>query len=876
MKKQNNITETPLIKLTHQRETLISGFLAGSIPDFLRQHTRILDSYFHESYENSIIGPQISMTRYPYAIIALGGYGRQEQCIHSDVDLLLLFEKDVPDAAEELVREVIYPLWDIGLDVGHATRTLDGCITAALEDIETLTALLDARFICGMSRLYSALMDRLREKFVLETSGTVIDRLVDRNQERHVRFGDSSFLLEPNLKEGDGGLRDYHTVLWIARLRENLTQPRDLEYQGCFSHREFSTLTEALSFIWAVRNHLHHLAGRKCDQLYFRHQEKLADIMGYCKKDGQQPVERFLGELHRHMAFLKAQYEMHVYELENKKKQKRRRKPRVKTRIEGIEVQNGLLGFESPGSIRENPALLIRIFEESARLHQPLSAESERLVGEFLHLADRTSAAAIRSFENILVTRVPRFNVLEAMLRTGFLAKFIPQFDQIVNRIQYDEYHLYPVDRHLLRTVQTIKKFGTPDDPTGNPLCGDLYREIADPKLLLWAGLFHDIGKGETGGNHSARGEEIVRDILREKGYPEEAIGTVAFLVRNHLFLIKIATRRDIQDEETAIFCAHRIQDTERLKMLYLLTVADSVSTGPKAWNSWTATLLEELFLNVLNTLQNGELTSGEFVEIVEKKRAALPEAAAMPPEALQTIDMLFNVMSPRYLLYTPSEAMGAHIRLYTKLEERPFVWDIARSSDGSTRTVTVCAKDGPGLFSRIAGTFTLNGIDILDAQVYTWRNNIALDVFEVKPPSDLIYEDQKWENTARDLESALKGDLDLGQALKEKMRVYGPNRPVIGDRPDQVMIDNEVSSFFTIIEVFSYDVPGLLFGITDALFKCRLDVWVAKIATKIDQVVDVFYVRDFDGQKVDAPEQVAAIRAALKKVLSTTGPSAA
>ncbi|MGD8712914.1 MAG: DUF294 nucleotidyltransferase-like domain-containing protein, partial [Desulfobacterales bacterium] len=263
-------------RLQKKTESLVAGLLRGKEPDFLRQHARILDDYFRQAFETSLVGPRMDIRKNPYAIVALGGYGREEQCIHSDVDLLFLFKKNVPVEAENLIQEMVYPLWDIGLDVGYATRSLKECITLAGKDFEVLTPILDARFICGWSLIYSDLMDQLREKVILKKSRPIITWLVQKNELRHQYFGDSAYLLEPNLKEGQGGLRDYHTMLWIARIEFDIRQPRDLEYFGLLSHEEFQTLNRSLAFIWKVRNRIHWFCGRKCDQLHFENQIKLA------------------------------------------------------------------------------------------------------------------------------------------------------------------------------------------------------------------------------------------------------------------------------------------------------------------------------------------------------------------------------------------------------------------------------------------------------------------------------------------------------------------------------------------------------------------------------------------------------------------------
>jgi len=663
-------------------------------------------------------------------------------------------------------------------------------------------------------------------------------------------------------------------MLWIGKIEYGFTQPRDLEYQGHLSHAEYRRFRDALSFIWVVRSRLHHMAGRKCDQLHLEFQLKLARAMRFEAADGQKPVERFLGKLHGAMALVKDQYLMFLRETGAPKRSRAGRRSLKTTEVSGLEVRRDTLDFVSPEKILQTPSLLIQIFEESARLKIPVSHEARRLVAEFSHLVDdafRADPAVVRSFERILLGPVPVFSVLNAMLAVGFLPRLIPGFGDLVNRIQYNEYHIYPVDRHSIRTVQTLKSFGTEDDRSREPLCGKLYKALRNRKPLLWAALLHDIGKGVPGGKHARSGARIAAKLMEEFGYSPEETTLISDLVRDHLLLIKVASRRDLNDEETAISCARQVRDVERLKMLFLLTVADSVATGPKAWNDWTAVLVRELFLKVLSILEHGELASQEAVAVVERKRHELVDSVS-PKKGRKEMEALFSAMSPRYLIYMPTEFIREHIELYRRLGERQFVWNVKKANGTGTRTVIVCAKDRPGLFSKIAGVFTLNGVDILDAQIFTWRNNVALDIFEVKPPPDQIFEEERWLRAEANLHAALAGDLDVSARVAERIRAYRTKKPRIADRPHRVQVDNETSSFFSIVEVITYNFPGLLFSITDALYRCGLDIWVAKIATRIDQVVDVFYVRDFHGQKVTESEKVAAIEKAILQVLPDTG----
>jgi [protein-PII] uridylyltransferase len=869
--KRAGLTLTAIEHFKDQREALISRFEAMNALDFLQLHASQVDEYFLSSFAQSEIGPQMGIMRNPYVLIALGGYGRAEQCVFSDIDLLFLFEKKVPPEAEGLVREIVYPLWDMGLEVGHATRSIKECLKLARQDFEVLTSLLDGRFICGMSPLFHILMEQLRTKLINIKPEKIVTMLTDSNRERHAKFGDSAYLLEPNLKEGQGGLRDYHTMLWIAKIQSNIKQARDLEYFGYLSHLEYQSLVQSLGFIWNVRNHLHRMMGRKCDQLHLENQVGLAEKMKIKGHNGHLPVETLMGQLHGHMEFIKQCYSIFLYELDQKKRLRRKNKALKVTQVPGLKFNRGMLNFASPEAILNDPCLLVKIFLESASQSAPLNVEARRLVRDFGHLIKapefRNDPEVVRMFERVMAKPSKPFDPLHAMLDTGFIVNFIPEFKGVVGRIQFDRYHLYPVAQHLLLTVQLLKGMGMARDSDPENISRKIYLELRNKKNLLWAALLHDIGKAKPNSGHSGRGAAMARKILAEKGLAPSDIDTVVFLVQEHLLLFETATRRDINDEETAIFTAKRIGKADRLKMLYLLSVADAKATGPKAWNDWTASLLRSLFLKTLNVLEKGELVSRKAIRTIEQKKERIFTTAQGKTDK-QVLDQLVPFMSPRYLLHTPSMEIPGHIQLYQQLGEKNFVWQVTPSAEADLRTVTVCAKDRPGLLSKIAGTLTLNNINILDVRIFTWRNNIALDIFEVEAPPDRLFEEERWDKTARRLQKALDGELDLNAELAQKQTRFRSLAQTTRARPQRVVVDNETSSFFTIVEVTAWDFPGLLFRITDALFRCQLDIWVAKSATRVDQVVDVFYVRSFDGEKVDRPEQEAAIQKAVEEVL--------
>jgi [protein-PII] uridylyltransferase len=661
-------------------------------------------------------------------------------------------------------------------------------------------------------------------------------------------------------------------MFWVARTAYDVNEPRDLEFMGHLSHDEFQSLTAALSFIRDARNRLHHLTGRKCDQLYFEHQVKLAKDLGFKPENGQRPVEAFLGVLHGQMECLKRQHLMFLSKVERARRKTGRKKAERRTVSAGIEVFRDALEFASPEAILKRPYLLIRIFEQSAILGFPLSVEAIRLVQEFLHLVDegfQRSRNVAKAFQRILAAPSRPFNVLNEMLNTGMMVALIPEMKGIVDRIQYDEYHVHPVDKHSLRTVETLKTFRDAEKESELTFCGNLFREIRNPHHLLWAGLLHDMGKAVDEHDHANRGAQVAKGVLERMGLADEEIETVSFLVREHLLLIHTATRRDIQDEKTVIQCARSFDDVDHLKMLYLLTVADSMATGANAWSDWKAILLKELFFKVHHILEKGELATPAAADVVKKrKHEVLQGEASLSGEAMEA---LMDQMSPRYLLYTPAKDILRHVRLYRDLGNESFVLEAKANPGTNYRTATVCARDFPGLFSKIAGAFTLNNLDILSAQIYTWRNHIALDVFKVQAPPDRIFEDKVWDKVKIDLKAALEGDLDLEPALSEKLQAYQSVQKNISRVPDRIVVDNEASDFFTIVEVYAHDFPGLLYKITDALYRCKLDIWVAKIGTKVDQVVDVFYVRDFDGQKVVSQNEVEVIKQTIMEVLTNS-----
>lgn len=862
--------KSPAEILKEEQQALLARFLAGLEPNFPARNAEILGEYFRQSFAKSQVGPRLRLARNPFALIALGGYGRKEQCLRSDVDLLLLFDGRVPAEAKALVQEILYPLWDLGLEVGYAVRSLRECLAIAARDFEVLTSLTDARFLCGLPAVCFALMEHVYAKILRRCAGRFVTWHVDRSRTRHRRYGDSSFLLEPDLKEGLGGLRDYHALLWILRARRGVRSLEDLKDLGILSPDEFQGLSEALAFLWSVRNRLHHLAGRKCDRLHFQYQVNISESMGFFRRMGQRGVERFLAVLHGHLEFIK---HLHLAFLDRETPSPRWPPLRLRTRTRGLVASRRGLDFEHPELIASAPSLLLKIFVQSGRLGLPLSLEARRIVRGSLGLVDdalRRSPGTSAALRRIVSDASDVTSVLGEMFHKGLLGALLPEIRGIVHRIQYDEYHHYPIHTHLVQTLQNIKDLEGHGLPLWDSLGSSILADLSDPEPLYWAALLHDAGKQGSGRNHAERGARIARKILRRVGLPEDRAELAVFLVREHLLLVHTATQRDLNDEKVVVQCAQQVRTIEALRTLYLLTIADCKATGPRAWTEWTSVLLRELFYKVLHVLERGDLVNTAAVETVEKKRLAF--LASQADLSREEKSALFEQMSIRYVLQTPSEDILRHVDLYRKLSDRPFVLDYRIGPAGDLRTLVLCARDRAGLFSKTAGVLTLNGFDILSARIHTWRNGIALDLLHLKAPPAPLFEHERLARVESDLQAALEGALCLDEELSRKRKQEGPTRtgplPLAADR---IVLDNSRSDFFTVIEVTTRDEPGLLYRLTDALYRAGLDIRAARIATKVDQGLDVFYVRELEGGKVEEESRIQEIRAALASAIGAS-----
>lgn len=797
-------------------------------------------------------------------VLGLGGYGRKELSPFSDIDLLFLYSEKIEPAVEEGIRKILYPLWDVGYDLGYTVQSFKECLEMASSDPAFLSALLDARRITGSPPLAQALQAEIRTFLKAGQARHWQEWVLKEQEKRHLRYGDSAFFLEPHLKEGVGGLRDIHILLWIGKALFEAPDLLAMEKIGLLSGEDRRVLSNSHTFLLRLRNQLHFLAGRKDDRLSFEFQEAMAEWSGVRGKGDILPVEVFMQGVYHHLQGVRTIHQNFFEKMTELGQKEETPRESLET---GIYLEGGRIYLDSAKVLKENPPLLMKLFWYALKKEALLSQETIRLIKQCLFLADeqfQQSREVSRLFLEIVGDLKTSRELLEIMLQTGLLTAYIPELEATVCRTQFDTYHVYTVDIHLLLTLVELKRIGQGYYLKEEPLVYGIWGEIEDFTALYLAGLFHDLGKGQ-GKNHAQQGALMIPGIAERLKLPLQTARTISFLVKHHLLLVETALRRDLNDEDLMVRCAQLIQDSETLKMLYLLSYADSLATSPQAWNNWKSMLLRELFFKLLHILEKGDLASGSAVETFKRRVLELVEKEIPGKEALTFLEG----MPHSYLLSIPPESIAQHLRLLRQLDGKPFLWQVEKKEE--IFEIFICCHDRPGLFSRLTGVLALNNINILGAQIFTRSDRIALDILQVQPPLDPLFEEETWEKVYDQLSRVIGGKLSLDYRLAEKKPALAIASPPVKAPESRVVIDNQGSDYYSILEIYTQDRLGLLYTITKTLFESELNIHFAKISTKVNQVVDVFYVTDLEGQKLFDLERIEEIQKAILFAIKTT-----
>jgi [protein-PII] uridylyltransferase len=803
-----------------------------------------------------------------FCVVAVGGYARREMSIHSDVDLLCLYRDHVTPYVKAVAERLQTWLWDAQVTLGGSVRTLADTIQLARGDATVCTSLLAPRFLAGSGILFHQFTRMVQDR-LLDKPEAFITGLIEATQQRHTRYGDSLYLLQPNVKEGAGGLRDYHAAWWSMQAALSGARSRsDFLHQGLLTHQEMEGMLAALDFLWRLRNEMHLYAGRKHDQMSFDLQEHIAAAFGY-EPDGPDglPVEALMRDYYKHARNVLNSSSLVMEQCLARVHGKPRRR-RIRDVEDGLRIVDGQLEIPHMLQLRRDPLLLLRAFVVAQRHDVPLTRKARRLIRENLDLIDeayRTDPQAVALFFDILRAERRVTRTLTAMNEVGLLGRFLPEWDHIVNRWQHVMYHAYTVDVHSIFLVEEVRRLWKGDFEKELPGLTQLVRDEGDLLPLILGCLFHDIGKG-FGGDHSPKGAVLARQCLERLGADPELIDTVEFLVREHLVMSHIAQRRDLSDPRIALEFARTVGSRSRLRLLYLLTAVDIRASSKKAWTQWKGNLLQDLFEKTSEVLETGaddmERATELFERRVETRRQAAAEELSREGVEDAAISEYFDLIPQRYFIsHTPTQ-IARHARV--AMEHRPerlFTHGI-KEMRGEFTEFILYTRDVHGLYSNVAGVLTAHHMNILGAHVYTTRDGMALEVYRVAtPPGDEQAREATWNDFLKSLERVLRGEAVVAELLRRRGRPVGALIAPSPRQPEAVEISNEESDFYTIVDVLANDRLGLLHDLTRVIAEHGYEVYISKAGKVLDQISDTFYLKDAEGRKISDPGATEALR---------------
>ncbi len=815
------------------------------------------------------------------AVTAVGGYGRGTLAPGSDIDLLFLLPPKAGEVVHKAVEFILYLLWDMGFKVGHSVRSIEECIRQAEADMTIRTAILETRFICGNEVFAEELASRFDKEIVVNTGPEFIAAKLAERDERHRKAGDTRYVVEPNVKEGKGGLRDLHTLFWISKYYYRISDAAELVRLGVLSRHEWRLFQKADDFLWAVRCHLHFLTGKAEERLSFDIQREIAERLGYSSRPGLSNVERFMkhyflvtkdvGDLTRiFCAALEDQQAKDAPGLTGVLGRFARRKRKIAGTTDFLE-DRGRITLADPDVFRRDPVNLIRLFHIADINGLEFHPDALKRVTRSLSLITqkvREDEEANRLFLSILTSKREPALMLKRMNEAGVLGRFIPDFRKIVSMMQFNMYHHYTVDEHLIRTVEQLSRVDKGEGADVFPLSVKLIQTVEDRMVLYVAVLLHDIAKGRQE-DHSIAGAKVARKLCPRFGLTPKQTELVAWLIQEHLTMSMTAQTRDLHDRKAITDFAETVQSLDRLKMLLILTVCDTYAVGPGVWNGWKGQLLRTLYY------ETELLLSGGFSQVSSRKERSDAAADALH-DALSDWSQKDRRKYSRlhyqpYLLSVPLEDQVRHATFIrdSDREKKSLATMVRTHSFHAVTEITVLAPDHPRLLSVIAGACAFSGANIVGAQVFTTSDGRALDTILINREFPDDEDEQRRAATiGRTIEEVLAGAKRLPEVIASRTRGKRSKNRAFPVMPG-VSLSNTLSNKFTVIEIECLDRPGLLAEVTAALADLLLDIQSAHITTFGEKVIDTFYVTDLTGEKINNENRQAAIAARLRSVMA-------
>jgi [protein-PII] uridylyltransferase len=806
------------------------------------------------------------------ALAAVGGYGRGQMAPFSDVDIVFITPWKQTPWGEQVIETLLYLLWDLGLKVGNATRSLDDVIRIARSDMTVRTAFLEARFVWGDQPLFDEAEARFRKDVVAGTARAFVAEKLAEREARHQRMGDSRYVVEPNLKEGKGGLRDLHALFWIGKYLHQVHSVAELVDKGLLTADELRQFRRAESFLWSVRIMLHHITGRAEERLTFDVQRELAARLRYANRDSMSAVERFMRHyflMAKSVGDLTGLFLAHLDESTARLAwlPTLTRRP---TRLKGFTLRRGQIGVPNDDFFKADPVRLLELFaladSQGLAIH-PLAMRAAARDAQLIDERVRRDKTANALFLAVLTSPRDPETVLRWMNEAGVFGRFVPDFGRVVAQMQYDMYHHYTVDEHTIRAIGLLARIERGELKSDHSLSSAIIHQLINRRVLHVAVLLHDIAKGR-GGDHSLLGADIARRLCPRLGLTRQETETVAWLVEFHLLMSRTAFKRDLSDFKTILDFAEAVASPERLRLLLILTVVDIRAVGPGVWNGWKAQLLRELYESAEEVLRLGHKQTGR-AERIAAKQAGLAAALGWPEQRFATYARRF---ADSYWVAEAPDVLTANAALVDEAGDAPLAIGCTPDPARGTTLVTIYATDHPGLFYRIAGAISLAGGNIFDARIHTTRDGMAIDNFVVLDPLGRPFaESQQLARLRRSIEDVLTGRVRLADKLAA--RPLARRKAELFRVEPRVLIDNKASNRYTVIEVNASDRPALLYALTNGLFQQKLTIHSAHVATYGEKATDTFYVTDLTGAKIDNAVRLKAIEKRLLAIAATASP---
>jgi [protein-PII] uridylyltransferase len=813
------------------------------------------------------------------AVLAVGGYGRGEMCPHSDVDIAFITPAKASAACEQAIEAMLYFLWDLGLTVGHSSRSLDEMVRQAKADLTIRTAILESRYLWGDKDVYQMASDRFWGDVVPGSENQFVTEKLAEREARHKRMGDSRYVVEPNVKDGKGGLRDLQTLYWIGKYVHRVRSAAELVDKGLFTREEYRSFRRAEGFLLAVRSHLHTIAKRGEDRLTFDLQREVARRMQYADRPGKSAVERFM-----QFYFLQAQHVgnltgVFLAQLQEQTLAPKRREgllQRFRTRksrfVEGYPLRSGKLSAPDDDWFSKDPVRLVQIFTVAEREGLEVHPETIRTIRRDAILINaniRRDERANAAFLDVLTGQRDPETVLRWMNEAGVFGRFVPDFGKVGGQMQFDMYHHYTVDEHTIRAIGLLNRIERGEETEEHPLATRILPGLKYRRVLYVATLLHDIAKGR-GGDHSLLGAELALNLCPRFGLTAQETKLVSWLVAKHLLMSATAFKRDLSDPRTIRLFVEEVDDLEKLAQLTVLTIVDIRAVGPGIWNSWKRQLLAELYNYAEEMLRADEDTDLQEKRLWDK-RSQVAELLGEDRTLLTTLDDRFD---RNYWLQEPADIIAINLRHYAAAKEvaQPLYIHAEYYPARGATLVTVMGDDHPGLFFRIAGAINLAGANVIDARIHTTRVGKAVDNFLVQDPLGKPFrEDAQLSRLRKSIEDALAGRIELVPKLAA--------RPLPRSRAEnfrvepEVLFDNDASDRFTVVEVTATDRPALLNRLTRAMFEQSLIINSAHITQYGERAVDTFYVTDLIGHKIFSKDRLDRVEQALLAAIAAGEP---